>query len=47
MDVVRQGDLPGDLAKGLAEIQRGNGTVDAALTDLRAALRKRASVDPW
>lgn len=36
-----------DLAKGLAEHQRGRSTVDPAITDLRTALRKRTGLEPW
>jgi hypothetical protein len=36
-----------DLAKGLAEQQRANGTVDPVMTDLRAALRKRTGLEVW
>lgn len=36
-----------DFAKGLAEHQRANSSVDPSMIDLRAALRKRAGLDAW
>jgi hypothetical protein len=36
-----------DLAKGLAEHQRANGTIDPVMTDLRTALRKRSGLEAW